>query len=68
MSVVLYFAVFAFMSLPLYKSDFLLGTYEYAMSDYMTYLGMFMLIVIVYISEKFVILITGKLYALKYNK
>lgn len=67
-SIGLYFAFWAVMSMDFYKSDFLMGTYAPAMDEPVTYLGLLMIVVLVYILEKFTVLIMGQLYALKYNK
>lgn len=45
-----------------------MGTYGPAMSEWTTYLGLLMILVVVYMLEKLTILVTGQLYALKYNK
>lgn len=68
LSVVLYFIFFSAMNMEFYGSEFLLGTYSHGMDNYITYFGMMMIVVVCYICEKFTVLVTGKLYALKYNK
>jgi phospholipid-transporting ATPase len=67
-SVALYFGVWAFMSLDFYGNDFLMGTYAPAMNEPITYLGLFLILVVVYMLEKLTIIVTGQLYSLKYDK
>lgn len=67
-SVALYFGIWAFMSQDFYGNDFLMGTYSPAMNEPVTYLGLLMILVAVYMLEKLTILVTGQLYSLKYNK
>ncbi len=61
MSVLLYFAIFGIMNLKWYKSDFLYGTFAPAMKDPLTYLGLLMLVGLVYLIENAVPLVTGKM-------
>jgi len=52
LSVLLYFAIFALMNMAWYKSEFLFGTFSKAMGDPLTYMGLALLLVFVYICEK----------------
>jgi hypothetical protein len=45
-----------------------MGTYGPAMDEPLTYLGLLIIVIMVYMIEKLTILVTGQLYALKYNK
>ena len=64
LSVLLFFAIFWIMNLEWYKSEFLYGTFSHAMKDPLTYLGLLMLLGLVYLCEKAVPLFSGKMKAL----
>ena len=51
--------MWAFMSQDFYGNDFLMGTYGPGMDEWVTYLGLLMILVVVYMLEKLTILVTG---------
>jgi hypothetical protein len=67
-SVALYFGFWEVMNLPFYKNELLLGTFTHAMGDGVTYMGLLVVVVLVYWFEKLTILLMGQCYYLKYNK